>query len=61
VLFGMTGVLLLPEASIEGGFLTGLGFQGVGWLLPALIPLLGAAVAFLATWTAAVRKLKELS
>ncbi|CUH49382.1 cell division protein FtsX [Ruegeria atlantica] len=61
VLFGMTGVLLLPEASVEGGFLTGLGFQGVGWLLPALIPLLGAAVAFLATWTAAVRKLKELS
>ncbi|RBW52255.1 ABC transporter permease [Ruegeria sp. A3M17] len=61
VLFGMTGVLLLPEASVEGGFLTGLGFQGVGWLLPALIPLLGAAVAFLATWTAAARKLKELS
>ena len=61
VLFGMTGVLLLPEASTEGGFLTGLGFQGAGWLLPALIPLLGAAVAFLATWTAAARKLKELS
>ncbi len=61
VLLGMTGVLLLPEASDEGGFLTGLGFQGIGWLLPALIPLLGAAVAFLATWTAASRKLKELS
>ncbi|WP_281995228.1 cell division protein FtsX [Ruegeria faecimaris] len=62
VLFGMTGVLLLPEASSdEGGFLTGLGFQGAGWLLPALIPVLGAAVAFLATWTAANRKLKELS
>ncbi|WP_170573832.1 cell division protein FtsX [Ruegeria atlantica] len=61
VLLGMTGVLLLPEASDEGGFLTGLGFRGVGWLLPALIPLLGAAVAFLATWTAASRKLKELS
>ncbi|WP_170385768.1 cell division protein FtsX [Ruegeria atlantica] len=61
VLLGMTGVLLLPEASDEGGFLTGLGLRGVGWLLPALIPLLGAAVAFLATWTAASRKLKELS
>ena len=61
VLLGMTGVLLLPEASDEGGFLTGLGFQGAGWLLPALIPVLGAAVAFLATWTAASRKLKELS
>jgi cell division transport system permease protein len=61
VLLGMTGVLLLPEASDEGGFLTGLGFQGAGWLLPVLIPFLGAAVAFLATWTAASRKLKELS
>ncbi len=61
VLLGMTGVLLLPEASDEGGFLTGLGFQGVGWLLPALIPVLGAGVAFLATWSAASRKLKELS
>jgi len=61
VLLGLTGVLLLPEASDEGGFLTGLGFQGAGWLLPALIPMLGATVAFLATWTAASRKLKELS
>ncbi|WP_171100928.1 ABC transporter permease [Ruegeria sp. HKCCD7255] len=60
-LFGMSGVLLLPEASDAGGFLTGLGFQGIGWLLPALIPLLGAAVAFVATWAAARRKLKELS
>ncbi|SDX14252.1 cell division transport system permease protein [Ruegeria halocynthiae] len=60
-LLGMSGVLLLPEASDAGGFLTGLGFQGIGWLFPALIPLLGAAVAFLATWSAAQRKLKELS
>ncbi len=61
VLLGMTGVLLLPEASDEGGFLTGLGFQGLGWFLPAMIPVLGAAVAFLATWSAATRKLTELS
>lgn len=60
-LLGMSGVLLLPEASDAGGFLTGLGFQGAGWLLPVLIPLLGATVAFLATWSAARRKLKELS
>ncbi len=58
---GMTGVLLLPEASDEGGFLTGVGFQGLGWVLPLLIPILGAVVAFFATWTAAWRKLKELS
>ncbi|WP_170448501.1 cell division protein FtsX [Ruegeria arenilitoris] len=58
---GLTGVLLLPEASDAGGFLTGLGFQGADWLLPAVIPVLGAAVAFAATWLAARRKLKELS
>ncbi len=58
---GMAGVLLLPEASDAGGFLTGLGFQGAGWLLPLVIPVLGALVAFLATATAARRKLEGLS
>ena len=61
VLLGMGGVLLLPEASQEGGFLTGLGFQGVSWLLPLAIPIMGAAVAFAATWAAARRTLKELT
>lgn len=60
VAFGLAGVLLLPEASDEGGFLTGLGFQGGSWLLPLLIPLLGALVAFAATWLAANRTLKGL-
>ncbi|CUH75988.1 cell division ABC transporter subunit FtsX [Tritonibacter multivorans] len=58
---GMIGVLLMPAASDEGGFLTGLGFQGVGWLLPLLIPLLGGAVAFVATTRAANKKLGELA
>ncbi|MBV1926397.1 MAG: cell division protein FtsX [Rhodobacteraceae bacterium] len=57
----MLGIFLLPEASDEGGFLTGLGFQGGGWLWPVLIPVLGAGVSFLATWNAARRTLKELS
>ncbi|MCE8520722.1 cell division protein FtsX [Ruegeria pomeroyi] len=61
VVLGMGGVLLLPEASDEGGFLTGLGFRGAGWLLPLLIPVLGAVVAFAATWNAARRRLKELA
>lgn len=60
VAFGLAGVLLLPEATDEGGFLTGLGFQGGGWLLPLLIPLMGALVAFAATWAAAHRTLKGL-
>ncbi|MCB1342456.1 MAG: cell division protein FtsX [Pseudooceanicola sp.] len=58
---GVLGVALLPAASDEGGFLTGLGFQGTTWLLPLVIPPLGALVAFLATWYAARRRLGELS
>ena len=61
VALGLGGVLLLPAASDEGGFLTGLGFRGLGWLLPLLIPVLGAAVAFAATWSAARARLSELS
>lgn len=58
---GLTGVALLPSASDEGGFLTGLGFQGAGWLWPVLIPLLGALVALVATGVAARRSLRRLS
>lgn len=61
VALGLAGVLLLPAASDEGGFLTGLGFRGLGWLWPLLIPALGGTVAFAATWAAASRRLKELS
>ena len=58
---GVLGIFLLPEASDEGGFLTGLGFQSAGWLWPVLIPVLGAGVSFLATWNAARRTLRKLS
>ena len=58
---GMLAIALLPEASDAGGFLTGLGFRGTGWLVPLVIPALGALVAFLATSIAARRRLGELS
>lgn len=58
---GMIGVAILPSADAAGGFLTGLGFQGAGWLLPMLLPPLAAAVAFGATRVAALRKLRELT
>ena len=61
VALGMAGVAFLPAASDEGGFLTGLGFQGPGWALPLAIPVLGALVAFLATWVAARRRLGGLT
>jgi cell division transport system permease protein len=54
-------ILALPSASVQGGFLTGLGFQGVEWLWPSLIPLLAGAVAFFATRIAAFRALKRIT
>lgn len=57
---GMIGIALLPPVDEAGGFLTGLGFQGAGWLLPLLLPPVAAIVALLATGSAAFRKLREL-
>lgn len=60
-LLGVLAVALLPPASSAGGFLTGLGFQGMQWALPLLIPLFAALVAFFATRWSATRALGELS
>ena len=56
----MAAVALLPAQDEAGGFLTGLAFQGRGWLLPLLLPPLAALVAFAATRTAAMANLKRL-
>ncbi|EET46682.1 ABC transporter permease [Thalassobium sp. R2A62] len=58
---GVIAVLLLPSTDIAGGFLTGLGFQGAGWIWPLFIPILAASVAFVATRAAALKTLKERS
>ena len=58
---GMIAIWLLPSTDVAGGFLTGLGFQGVGWLAPLIIPPLAAAVGFFATRAAALRMLEEQS
>lgn len=58
---GTLGVALLPSASLEAGFLTGLGFQGWHWLWPLLIPPLGGLVAFWATRAAALKGLREVT
>ncbi|MDQ1900780.1 cell division protein FtsX [Paracoccus sp. WLY502] len=56
-LCGMAGIAMLPGMDAAGGFLTGLGFQGWGWLLPLLIPVVAAAVGFFATRWAALKML----
>jgi cell division transport system permease protein len=60
-LAGMAGVAALPATDAAGGFLTGLGFSGTGWLWPLALPPLAAIVAFAATRRAAFQKLKELT
>jgi len=57
---GMIAVALLPGMDAAGGFLTGLGFRGWGWLLPLLIPLTAAAVGFFATRWAALKMLEAV-
>ena len=62
VIFGMLAVLLLlPSAGDDAGFLTGLGFQGAGWLAPLLIPVMAGGVALIATRIASRRALEALS
>jgi len=62
MVLGMVAVLFLPSGGDEAAsFLTGLGFQGVHWLVPLLIPPLAAGVAFVATRLAARRTLEGLS
>jgi cell division transport system permease protein len=58
---GIIGVAALPAADAAGGFLTGLGFTGTGWLWPLALPPVAALVAFAATRRAAFQKLRELT
>lgn len=58
---GMVAVVLLPDADTTGGFLTGLGFSGLGWLSPLAIPPMAALVAYVATRRAAHRMLRGLA
>jgi cell division transport system permease protein len=56
----MLAIAALPSADAAGGFLTGLGFQGTGWLWPLVLPPLAAVVAFVTTRIAAFGKLREM-
>ncbi len=61
VLLGSLAITLLPAPDTAGGFLTGLGFQGLHWLWPLVIPPLAAIVAFGATRIAARRALRDMT
>ncbi|ABL70108.1 MULTISPECIES: cell division protein FtsX [Paracoccus] len=57
---GMGAIWALPSMDQAGSFLTGLGFQGWGWLWPLLIPPVAAAIGFVATRWAALKMLREV-
>lgn len=56
---GVLCVSMLPDPG-DQALLSGLGFQGLDWLAPALVPIVSAVVAFVATLGAAQRKLRGL-
>ncbi|OWU86685.1 cell division protein FtsX [Oceanicola sp. 22II-s10i] len=60
MVLGLVAVSILPSAQDEGGFLTGLGFRGVHWLWPLILPPAAGVVAFWATRAAAQRTLRDL-
>ena len=57
---GVTALLLLPSFEGVAGLPSGLGLHGWAWLLPILVPIFAAVVAFFATRMAAMRAVKEL-
>lgn len=60
MVLGMAAIWALPSVDQAGGFLTGLGFHGWGWLWPLLIPLCAAGIGFVATRWAALKMLREV-
>ncbi|VAV95264.1 Cell-division-associated, ABC-transporter-like signaling protein FtsX [hydrothermal vent metagenome] len=61
VALGCLAIAFLPAADPGGGFLTGLGFQGLHWFIPLIIPPLAALAGFTATRSAARKTLKEMT
>jgi cell division transport system permease protein len=57
-LLGVVALWLLPTGGDTTGFLTGIGFQGAGWLVPLSLPFISGAVALVATAYAAGRALR---
>lgn len=57
---GVSGIAILPGADASAALLEGLGFTGLNWLWPLLIPPFAAAIAFAATRQAAYRTLRSL-
>lgn len=60
-LLAVLALMLLPRDAAETTLLSGLGFSGASWLLPALVPIFAALLAYIATRIAALRMLRKLA
>lgn len=58
---GLVCVALMPSAGDTTLFLTGLGFRGWHWIVPLIIPVMTAGVAFVATNIASRHMLRALA
>jgi cell division transport system permease protein len=59
VVLGALAVMVMPQGDASQSMLLGIGFAGAEWVWLALIPILSAVVAFVATRAAAFARLKE--
>ena len=59
----VAGVLVMMAfpSGIETGILSGLGFSGLEWIWPIFVPPVTALLAYIATYVAALRRLREVS
>lgn len=59
VAVAMVAVALLPDGA-EASVLSGLGFDGLEWLWPLIVPFVAGLLALVATRLAAARRLREV-
>ncbi len=57
---GLIAVLAVPRTGAGGGLFEDLGFRGLEWLTPLILPPLAGAIAYGATRVTAARKLREM-
>lgn len=56
---GIAALFLIPDAGPAVSFLADLGFHGIEWLAPLLIPVIAGLLAFWTTRIVALRRLQE--
>lgn len=58
---GAMAMLFLPDPAMGSNTLSGMGFQGAGWLLPAILPIITALLAWASAKATALGVLKGVT